>query len=94
MEGKLDQDEFHSYLDKTGVLAHLTRVLVELYSEPERPDNPLEYIRHYLGAPVGVDVDSLKAEGEELRNKNEELEATIDALLNQLEDMRGEQDDI
>lgn len=88
------RNEFREYLDKSGVLGQLTRIMVELHDEPVKPDNPLEYIRHYLGAPVDIDLDSIRAENDELRRKNEELEATIDALLNQLEDMRREQDDI
>lgn len=91
-EGK--RRDFKAYLDNSGVLNQITRVLEELFDEPSKPANPLEYIRHYLGAPVDVDIDALTAENEELRNKNEELEATIDALLNQLEDIRKDQDDI
>ena len=45
----------------------LTKVLVGLYEEPERPPNAVEYVKKVLGAPVGVDVDALKAENEQLR---------------------------
>lgn len=52
----------------------LTKVLVGLYEEPDRPPNALEYIKRYLGAPVGVDVDGLKRENEELKKKVEQLQ--------------------
>ncbi len=90
MEGvaELQRDDFREYLEKTGILAHLTKVLVDLYEEPQRPDNPLDYVRQFLGAPRDIDVDTLKAENEELRYRCEEHEATIDALMSQLEGLR------
>jgi hypothetical protein len=63
------KEEFRRYLEKTGVLDALTKVLVGLYEEPDRPSNSLEYMKRYLGAPVAVDVEGLKRENEELRQK-------------------------
>jgi hypothetical protein len=63
------KEEFRRYLEKTGVLDALTKVLVGLYEEPERPSNSLEYMKRYLGAPVAVDVEGLKRENEELKSK-------------------------
>jgi hypothetical protein len=90
MEGiaELQRDEFRLYLEKSGILAHLTRVLVDLYEEPQRPDNPLDYVRMFLGAPRDIDIEALKAENDELRYRCEEHEATIDALMTQLEGLR------
>ncbi len=48
-------------------LIHPNAVLVGLYEEPERPLNAVDYVKKYMGAPVGVDVDSLRAENERLR---------------------------
>jgi hypothetical protein len=63
------KEEFRRYLEKTGILDALTKVLVGLYEEPDRPTNSLEYMKRYLGAPVAVDVDGLKRENEELKSK-------------------------
>jgi hypothetical protein len=49
------------------VVDALTKVLVGLYEEPERPSHAVEYLKKYMGAPVGVDVDALRAENERLR---------------------------
>ena len=49
-------------MEKSGVIDALTKVLVGLYEEPERPPNAVEYIKRYLGAPAGVDVEALKSE--------------------------------
>ena len=36
------KDEFRAYLEKTGVVDQLTKVLVSLYEETDKPNNPLE----------------------------------------------------
>jgi hypothetical protein len=48
------------YLEKSGVIDALTKVLVGLYEEPERPPNAVDYIKRYMGAPTGVDVEVSK----------------------------------
>ena len=67
------KEEFRRYLEKTGVLDALTRVLVGLYEEPDRPQNPIEYVKRYLGAPQNVDVEGLKRENQQLRQELEKL---------------------
>ena len=67
------KEEFRRYLEKSGVLDALTRVLVGLYEEPERPQNAIEYIKRYIGAPQNVDVEGLKRENEQLRQELEKL---------------------
>lgn len=36
------KEEFRKYLDKAGVVDQLTKVLVGLYEEPEKPGNAIE----------------------------------------------------
>lgn len=60
-------------MEKTGVIDALTKVLVGLYEEPERPPNAVDYIKRYIGAPQNVDVDSLKRENEQLRTQMDKL---------------------
>ena len=45
----------------------LTKVLVGLYEEPERPPNAVDYIKRYMGAPTGIDVEALRQENENVR---------------------------
>jgi predicted ATP-grasp superfamily ATP-dependent carboligase len=68
-------------LEKTGVIDALTKVLVGLYEEPERPPNAVDYIKRYIGAPQNVDVDSLKRE-------NDQLRAQLDKLSKQMEEFK------
>lgn len=35
------KEEFRKYLENAGVIDQLTKVLVGLYEEPERPEEPL-----------------------------------------------------
>ena len=53
------KEEFRKYLEKSGVIDALTKVLVGLYEEPERPTNAIDYIKKFLGAPTGVDVEEV-----------------------------------
>jgi hypothetical protein len=55
-------------------------VLVGLYEEPERPLNAVDYVKKYMGAPVGVDVDALRSENERLRAEVASLREQIAAL--------------
>lgn len=69
------REEFRKYLEKSGVLDALTKVLVGLYEEPEKPNDALDFLRHHIGAsgPENADVEALKLEVTELRQKNEQL---------------------
>lgn len=51
----------------------LTKVLVGLYEEPERPQNAVDYIKRYIGAPQNIDVDALRKENMELKSKLDKL---------------------
>lgn len=53
-------------------------MLVGLYEEPDRPPNAVEYLRKYMGAAAGVDVDALKAENERLKAQVAELHAQLE----------------
>lgn len=57
----------------------LTKALVGLYEEPERVHiNALDYVRKYLGAPVGVDIDGLKRENEALKKQIEKYKKILE----------------
>eukprot|EP00934_Nitzschia_sp_Nitz4_P008757 Nitzschia sp. Nitz4//scaffold12_size214221//157639//158112//NITZ4_001522-RA/size214221-augustus-gene-0.10-mRNA-1//1//CDS//3329535086//8747//frame0 len=67
------KEEFRRYLEQTGVLDALTKVLVGLYEEPDRPQHAVEYIKRYIGAPPNVDIDGLKRENEQLKLELEQI---------------------
>ena len=52
-------------------------MLVALYEEPEKPANALDFIKQYLGAPTSGDVETMKAEKDEMLAKQKELEKAL-----------------
>jgi len=86
------KEEFRKYLEKSGVIDALTKVLVGLYEEPERPPNAVDYIKRYMGAPTGVDVEAMRAENEQLRKEREELRSTIEELNGRLQEQAATED--
>ena len=81
-------DEFRQYLDKSGIIDQLTQILVDLFEKDPKPENPMQFIRNHLGMSKDVDIEELTNENEELRQRCEEMESTIDSLMTQLEDLR------
>jgi hypothetical protein len=89
------KDEFRRYLEKTGVMDALTKVLVGLYEEPDRTHiNALDYVKKYLhaapaaaasssSATTGVDVDGLKRDLESLKRENDELKKQVEKYKKQ-----------
>lgn len=65
------RDEFKRYLEKSGVMDSLTRVLVSLYEEADRPANAIEYFLEKLanGNPAKKELESLQEEMNEMKKK-------------------------
>jgi hypothetical protein len=53
---------------------------VGLYEEPEKPENPVDFIKQFLGSASDVDVEALKGENEALKQRVEELQAKLELL--------------
>ncbi|KAL0034159.1 hypothetical protein WJX77_000947 [Trebouxia sp. C0004] len=76
------KEAFRQYLEAAGVLDTITKILVSLYEEPERPKNASDYIKGLLGGPTPAEYDALKHEKEGLK---QQLEST----KKQLEDLQA-----
>merc|ERR1712179_843313 len=87
------REEFRKYLEKAGVLDALTKVLVGLYEEPEKPNNALDLLKQHLGAsgPETADVEALKQEVTELRQKLESLSEENNDLKSKLQQHETEE---
>eukprot|EP01026_Neomeris_dumetosa_P034656 TRINITY_DN27807_c0_g1_i2.p3 TRINITY_DN27807_c0_g1~~TRINITY_DN27807_c0_g1_i2.p3 ORF type:complete len:127 (-),score=19.11 TRINITY_DN27807_c0_g1_i2:515-895(-) len=72
------REAFRRYLESAGVVDALTKVLVSLYEEVERPKNAVEYIKTLLGGPTSEEFNSLKAEKDALSSEVEELRKHIE----------------
>ena len=73
------------------MIDQLTKVLVGLYEEPEKPGNVIDFIKKSLGAPSYTDVEQLMAENEELKRQKGDLEKKIDILETELQNERAKQ---
>eukprot|EP01132_Coremiostelium_polycephalum_P005154 gene5154-6415_t len=80
MQNTAEKEEFKNYLEKSGVIDALTKVLVGLYEETDKPSDALEFIKKHLGNSLGVDVDALKQE-------NADLKAEVTALTQRVEEL-------
>lgn len=65
-------------MEKNGIVDALTKALVGLYEEPEKPENPIDFIKQFLGGAGEFDLDAMKSENEELKKKVEVLEAKVE----------------
>lgn len=67
--------------------------VVELYEEPDKPPNPLEFIRRLLqgGSPESPGVETLRQEATELRAKNAELVEENTDLKARIEQLQTQQ---
>lgn len=85
------KEDFRRYLEKSGVISQLTRVLVGLYEEADKPTQAIDYVKKHLGAPSGIDVEDIKAENEELKKRNVDLQKQVDSCIAQIEALKKEQ---
>ena len=85
------KDEFRSYLEKTGVVDQLTKVLVSLYEETDKPTNPIDFIKRNMSAPEEIDQDNLKNEYLKLKEENEKLRVRVTELQKQIESLKGDE---
>jgi hypothetical protein len=79
-------------LEKSGVIDQLTRVLVGLYEEPEKPSNAIDFVKKYLGSPTDIDAETLRVEYEALKERNAELERTVEELRNEIASLKPDED--
>jgi len=80
------KEEYRRYLEKSGVVDSLTKVLVGLYEEQDRPSNAIDFVRKYMGVADGAaDVEAIREENETLKKEAEELRRTVEQLNRRLE---------
>merc|ERR550519_2623058 len=71
------KDEFRKYLEKAGVLELLTKSLVQLYEEPDKPQDALSYLKNSVGGNQDdkTVIAKLREENDQLKQKCKEIEA-------------------
>ncbi|XP_049813673.1 c-Myc-binding protein-like [Schistocerca nitens] len=79
------REEFRQYLERGNVMMSVTRALVSLYDEYEKPEDPVEYVRKALG-----DIRPTAAEMESVRERLKETEMTLEELRQRNDVLRGQ----
>ncbi|XP_062187899.1 uncharacterized protein LOC133891195 [Phragmites australis] len=86
MDREAKKEGFRKYLESSGVLDYLTKVLVALYEENDKPPSAVEFVQQKLGGPSISDYEKLKAERLDLQLKYNELLDTQKETCRQLEE--------
>ena len=71
------REEFRKYLEKEGVLKHLTTHLVPLYEKAGKPTSALEYLKNNF---AGKEVQDAKEKAETLESGYKDLKNIVDRL--------------
>ena len=74
------KESFRNYLVSSGAVDALTKALVTLYEEPDKPGNSIEFFKNALGAPTKEEYDTLLGEKEALEKEVAELKAKVAEL--------------
>merc|ERR1712131_45597 len=76
------REEFKKYLEKTGIQEKLVHMLVTLYEEPEKPEDPLAYLKGLFNTKdvESADLETLKQENSDLKVKLGEAEEKVKEL--------------
>lgn len=74
------REQFRNYVEDSGVVDSMTRVIASMYDQFENGIDALTYLKQHFGRPEGYDANQLKAENEKLKGDIAELESRIAAL--------------
>ncbi|XP_024971348.1 c-Myc-binding protein homolog isoform X2 [Cynara cardunculus var. scolymus] len=89
MEKEAKKEAFRKYLESSGVLDALTKVLVALYEQNDKPSSAVEFVQQKLGGPSLSEYEKLQAEMSDLQTRYNELMAVHQETCNQLEALKN-----
>ncbi|KAL6494284.1 hypothetical protein OROGR_031084 [Orobanche gracilis] len=75
MEKEAKKEAFRKYLESSGVLDALTKVLVALYEQNDKPSSAVEFVQQKLGGPSLAEYEKLQADFSDLQTRYNELSA-------------------
>ncbi|KAM7532222.1 hypothetical protein LguiB_035632 [Lonicera macranthoides] len=90
MEKEAKKEAFRKYLESSGVLDALTKVLVALYEQQnDKPSSAIEFVQEKLGGPSLSEYEKLQAELSDLQTKYNELLAAHQEQSKELEEFKS-----
>ncbi|XP_022744451.1 C-Myc-binding protein homolog [Durio zibethinus] len=88
-EKEAKKEAFRKYLESSGVLDALIKVLVALYEQNEKPSSALEFVQQKLGGPTVSEYEKLQSEISDLQTKYNELLIKHEEICNELEELKN-----
>ncbi|XP_027352851.1 c-Myc-binding protein homolog [Abrus precatorius] len=88
-EKEAKKEAFRKYLESSGAVDALTKVLVALYEQNDKPSSAVEFIQQKLSCPSISEFEKLQAEFSDLQFKYNELLAAHRKTCKELEEMRN-----
>ncbi|KAF6175047.1 hypothetical protein GIB67_039595 [Kingdonia uniflora] len=90
-EKEATKEAFRKYLESSGVLDALTKVLVALYEQNDKPFSAVEFVQQKLGGPTVSEYEKLKAEMSDLQTKYNQLSKAHQDACKELIELRNSQ---
>ncbi|KAL5061186.1 hypothetical protein RYX36_032790 [Vicia faba] len=88
-EKEAKKESFRKYLESSGAVDALTKVLVALYEQNDKPSSALEFIQQKLSCPSISEYEKLQAQFSDLQIRYNDLLATHHNTCQELEEMRS-----
>lgn len=88
-EKEAKKEAFRKYLESSGAVDALTKVLVALYEQNDKPSSALEFIQHRLSCPSISEHEKLQAEFSDLQIKYNELFTAHQKTCKELEELKS-----
>lgn len=80
------REEFRKYLERAGVIDGLSKALIKLYEEPNKPNDAVRFVRQYMceSCPTDEEFETLKADLDEANNTIYKLERELSTVKGNL----------
>nr|ACU23456.1 unknown [Glycine max] len=88
-EKEAKKEAFRKYLETSGAVDALTKVLVSLYEQNDKPFFAVEFIQQKLSCPSISEYEKLQAEFSDLQIKYNDLLAAHQKTCKELEEMKN-----
>ncbi|XP_020212895.1 c-Myc-binding protein homolog [Cajanus cajan] len=90
-EKEAKKEAFRKYLETSGAVDALTKVLVALYEQNDKPSSALDFIQQKLSCPSIAEYDKFQAEFSDLQIRYNDLLAAHHKTCKELEEMKNSQ---
>ncbi|KAH6762646.1 c-Myc-binding protein [Perilla frutescens var. hirtella] len=88
-EKEAKKEAFRKYLESSGALDALTKVLVALYEQNEKPSSAIDFIQQKIGGPTLSEYEKLQTEFSDLQIRYNELLAAHQEKSREYEELKN-----